>query len=256
MKKKMKVAILEDNAELLKNLKLNIEETELADVLICCTNSTDFIQQVRSREIDTIILDIELDGENINGIDVANILKMPVLFVSGKSKDFLEGIETINLDYDFPVESIQKPASSDKFKKILTKLFDQIRWIKKDKEADFVFIKSEGMSYKVDQNNIVFIESIADGSNNKTIYLVNSKPIILFNFTFSKMFEKGYDTELFCQPHQSYRVNKNRISTFNNANSSLTVSFQSESGCVETKEIPISEYNIGKIKNLFNSKTR
>lgn len=246
---------MEDNKGLLKNLKQEVEATNLAEPIIYCDNSDDFIKQVQKEhsEVDFLILDIELDGENITGLDVAKILKKPTLFASGKSKEYLQGIEDVDLDNDFPVESILKPTSVNKLSKILPKLFAQID-AQKEPTMSFNF---DGINKEVRQSEIVYIESIFDNSNNKTVYFKKYKPITLYNFSFNKMFEKGYDVELFTQPHQSFRVNKNHILGIkkqvgdSKQKYDILVSCMNKTGKMEEKEIPISENYRTKINNLL-----
>jgi len=239
---KLKVAILEDNQELLKDLKKDIEDTQLAEVVFWATNSKDFLDKSKLNNVEALILDIELCGDSMSGIDVANKLKLPVLFISGKSKDFIDRIEDLNVNYDFPVESLMKPVSLEKLTKILTKFKNRIRLIEK---SIFVFLDFKGSKRnKIDINSIVFLESelgSSGQSNNKKIYFIDRKPEILIDFSFSKMSEKGFDDGVFRTTHKSFRVNKNKIKCYNADHTlDMEVVFDSNGGTI-TKQIPVSE---------------
>lgn len=244
---KPKIAILEDSQILLSDLKGEIEKLDIAEPVICETDAISFIQKVREHtDIKIIVLDIEL-GQNLNGIDVANSLKMPTLFISGVTKEYLSQIENIELNFDFPIVDILKPATSEKIQKALSKLIKEVERF--EQSQDTVTIKINDGFTKINQNDIVFIETITDGSNNKQIYFVNRKPAVLNDFSFSKMMEKGFDIDLFINPHQSYRVNKKRISNY--TTKQLNVNCIDENGNSIVKQIPVSENNQGKIKNLL-----
>ncbi|MBN9293285.1 MAG: LytTR family transcriptional regulator DNA-binding domain-containing protein [Flavobacteriia bacterium] len=256
---KVKVALLEDDGILLADHKNKIEETGLAEVIVFSDNSQDFIRQVeeKSAVIKALVLDIELDGDSMSGLEVASLLKKPVLFISGKFKDkieYLNGIEAINLDNEFPVEFILKPATPDRLKKILEKLFDQIYLIEKREQDNFILLDINGINTKKPQSTIAFIESVPDGSNNKNIFFTDEKPSTLYNFSYTKMFEKGFDIELFIQPHQSYRVNKKLIKGYDQINHELLIEYLNEENKSIEKRIPVSENYRTKIKNYLKNR--
>jgi len=239
---KLKVAILEDNQELLKDLKKDIEDTQLAEVVFWATNSKDFLDKSKLNNVEALILDIELCGDSMSGIDVANKLKLPVLFISGKSKDFIDRIEDLNVNHDFPVESVMKPVSPEKLTKILTKFKSRINLIEK---SIFLILDFKGSKRnKIDVSSIVFLESelgSSGESNNKKIYFTDRKPEILIDFSFSKMSEKDFDDGVFRTTHKSFRVNKNKIKCYNADHTlDMEVVFDSNGGTI-TKQIPVSE---------------
>lgn len=248
---RQKVAILEDNKDLLKELKLLVEQSKNLEVKVYSSDPSDFIKKVEEikSEIYFVILDIEL-GSNITGVEVAGILKLPTLFVSGKTRDFLNEIEQIDLDNDFPVESILKPVTSDKLNKILPKLFSQIKALE---EPVFTF-KFNGEIRKKKQSEIVFLETEGGNSNNKKVYFTNEKPLTIKDFSFTKMNHEGYDEEVFITPHQSYRVNKLHCLSYSNNDHKIIIECMNELGEILNKEIQVSENYRTEIKRLFLNK--
>ena len=105
---KIKAAILEDNKELLKDLKINLEQTDLVDVIIYSTNSADFLEKINNTPPEILLLDIDLGGDSMSGIDIANKVNLPVLFVSGKTVDFFTTIEEIYINKEMPAICILK----------------------------------------------------------------------------------------------------------------------------------------------------
>jgi len=240
--KKLKVAILEDNKELLKDLIENLKETNQVEVILFATNSSDFLEKIKSNPVEALILDIDLAGDSMSGIDVANKLKLPVLFISGKSRDFIDRIEDLNLNHDFPIESIMKPTSQDKLNKILIKFINRINQAEK---SAFVYLTFKGnRREKIDFNTIVYLESETGGSgesNNKKIYFTNRIPETLIDFSFRRMHEKGFDENVFKIPNQSYRVNISKIDRYN-ADHSIDVEAVTDTNRnTTTKRIKISD---------------
>ena len=124
---KLKVAILEDSKVLLKELKENVEATGLVNVVAWDTSSAEFIEKVKATNPDALLLDIDLAGDERNGIEVAHKLGKPVLFVSGKTTEFNNKIEFIDMQSDFIVDRIGKTYSQETLKKKLSKFIAVIQ---------------------------------------------------------------------------------------------------------------------------------
>jgi DNA-binding LytR/AlgR family response regulator len=238
---KLKVAILEDNTHLLKDLKESLEETSLVEVVAYATTSSEFLDKVSNTKPEALLLDIDLGGDSMNGLDIANKLKVPVLFVSGKTIEFNHGIEELNMNTSIPVQHISKPITSDKLKKILPKFINEINAVN---NARFVYLDiGESKRSKISVDTIVFIETDtgkSGESNNKRIYFTNNKPETLFNFSLSKIEEKGFDKTKFIKIRGSHRVNVDKILRYNN-NHEIEVEAMNEKGKLELKKLPVSE---------------
>lgn len=239
---KLKVAILEDNPLLLKSLEEDLTETHLVDVAVSATNSTEFLNKINSTIVDALVLDIDLSGDSMTGLDIATKLKLPVLFVSGKTRDFYQGIEELNINSPIPVEHISKPITLEKLRKILPKFINEINAINLAKFIRLDF--SDSKQNKIATDTIVFIETDtgnSGASNNKRIYFTNRKPEILFNFSLTKMEEKGFDRTQFIQIRSSHRVNIDKILKYNNYTHEIEVEVFNSNGKPEIKKLPVSE---------------
>lgn len=238
---KLKVAILEDNKQLLKDLKQNLEETELVEVVAYATNSDEFLNKVNTSQAEALLLDIDLGGDSMNGLDIAAALKLPVIFVSGKTEKFFHGIADHNLNSEYIVQFVTKPITSEKLKKILPKFINELNAMSK---AKFVYLDFGGS-----RRNKISVDSIvclctdkANGaeSNNKLIFFTNRKPELLIDFSFSKMEEKGFSKNIFIQIHKSFRVNVNKIIRYT-SNHEVEVEVFKSLGKTEIKKLPVSE---------------
>jgi DNA-binding LytR/AlgR family response regulator len=249
---KLKVAILEDNELLLEDLIYTLKKTELVEIVISATNSTDFLEEIQSLTIEALILDIELCNDSMSGIDMANKLRLPVLFISGKTRDYLPEIETINTDLPIPVEHLMKPINLDRLTKILQKFINQIHSIEKAPYVTLDF--KESKHQKININTIVFIETDTGDSgksNNKCIHFTDRVPEILIDFSFTKMEEKGLTSRVFAKPHQSFRVNKDKVEKYIKEENKVEVKVMNAEKKLVTKRIPTSENYRTEMKKMF-----
>jgi DNA-binding LytR/AlgR family response regulator len=239
---KLKVAILEDSPMLLKSLEEDLEETQIVEVIVRATNSTEFLEKINATKADALVLDIDLGGDSMTGLDIATNLKLPVLFVSGKTRDFYQGIEELNINSTIPVEHISKPITLDKLKKILPKFINEINAINRAKFIRLDF--SDSKQNKIAIETIVFIETEtgnSGASNNKRIYFTDRNPETLFNFSLTKMEDKGFDKTQFIQIRSSHRVNADKIIRYNNSTHEIEVEVFKSIGKTEIKKLPVSE---------------
>ena len=205
---KIKIAILEDTLSLLQELKRNLEKTGLVEVVAIAIKSDDFIQKVNTEKPDAIVVDIELPGDNMNGMDVANFLKLPTLFVSGNMKDYLDRYVELNLNPEVIAEILTKTATTAKIQAILPKFIDRV--VDKKRKRSIELKLSGEASKMIDTDSIVYLKTEGVSSGNLEIYFDNRPPGILVNFALKKIDE--WDTEtVFLKINGSERVNKSRI---------------------------------------------
>jgi CheY-like chemotaxis protein len=247
----MKVGILEDNKEQLKERKLNLEESNLAKVTIWASNSTEFIEMVNKDKPDAIFLDIDLGNDSLTGLEVAYKLKLPVMFVSSYNAQNLKDIEALQRELEFPVSHITKPFSENDFIKTAKRFLKEVDEFV---NSSFVYLNfKDSKNEKVLWKNIVFIETDpgkGGESNNKRMYFSDRKPEILNDFSFTKMEINGFDSRLFVTTHKSYRVNAEKIKRYDEILHAVEVECLTERGLKEKKLIPVSENYRKVIKSL------
>ena len=249
--KKLNVAILEDDIDLLKDLYSDLKSINLVEVLVKETTSQQFLNEVKGKSIDLLILDIDLQNDSKSGIDVANKLKLPVLFITGKTNDYVERIQSFNSDHTFPVHSLTKPVPFERLKKIIEKISLQLH---QTLSSNWVHISVGREVIRINQNDITHIESISNNSNNKVIYFANSKPITVYDFSFLKMIEKGFREDLFIKSHQSFRVNMNHIYRIDFVAQTIHTVCMNNEGNKTEKQVLISDNFKPEIKRLFFKK--
>lgn len=236
--RKLKVALLEDSKALLKELKQSLEDTGLVEAIAYATNSEEFIEKVQDAKPEALVLDIDLAGDTRTGIEVAYKLALPVLFVSGKTTEFNNKIESLDVQFDFIVDRIGKPYSQENLRKKLNKFIAAIRAT--DQEKHIILDLLNCGRTKIELNSIVFITSVGEDSNNKTIYFKDRKPETLIDFTLKKRDEYGLDKSQFIETHKQYCVNRNHIARQISV-AEIEVDFMSTNGQLAKKQIPVSE---------------
>lgn len=238
---KLKAALLEDNAYILKDLKMELEDTNLIQVVAWGTRSADFLAKVHDTQPDILLLDIDLDGDTMSGLDVASKLRLPVIFVTGKMRDYSEGVSSVNVELpDVPVSFITKPVSLKKLNAILPKFIEQVRSMTKAKGVTLL-LKDEGRR-TINLNSIVCLcaeKESGSSSGNKEIHFIDRKPAILVDFSFNTMEEKGLSKNQFLTIHKSYRVNATHAKPLDGE--VMRVVVMDEEGERVEKALPVSE---------------
>lgn len=247
---KIKAAILEDNKELLKDLKINLEQTDLVDVIIYSTSSADFLEKINNTPPEILLLDIDLGGDSMSGIDIANKVNLPVLFVSGKTVDFFTTIEELNINKDMPLNHITKPITLDKLNKILPKF---IREINNYNNVKYVYLNFPGSkNNKIEIESIVCIETETGNSGksgNKKIFFNNRKPETLIDIDFSDLAKLGISKPKFIETHRSFRVNGNKILRYDHENHKIELEIIDNEGVKVKKTIPVSDNFKKEVRN-------
>ena len=121
-----KLAILEDNQELLEDRKRNLQVIENVEVVASADNSVDFLKQVREIKPDAILVDIDLKNDSMNGLDRAYKLNLPVLFVSSENAKHIKDIENLKLEHELIVDHITKPFTENAFIKTVKRFIKDI----------------------------------------------------------------------------------------------------------------------------------
>lgn len=239
--KKLGVAVLEDNKLLLKGLVQMLSKSGVVEVVAYEVNSESFLEKLKHTRAEALVLDIDIAGDNMNGIEVANYAGLPVLFVSGKTKEYLKEIEEVDLESDTIIEFITKPVNQNKLNRKLEKFIDQVQSFQRNQS---VYLKFEGgNTEKVSKKDIVFLEADKQHgakSNNKRIYFSNKKPQTLIDFSFNQMDRIGLFKTQFITIHKSFRVNASQIKDYNVKKHTLLVKAKDENGDLRDFELRVT----------------
>ena len=158
-------------------------------------------QFLQTKKIDIIFLDINMP--KLSGIEFLKNLKNPplVIFTTAYSEYAMEGYELNIIDY------LKKPFSFERFCKAYFRAEEMILLKQSastneviEKQNDFIFIKSDKKSIKVNISNILYIEGLGDYIK---IFLNDKK--LVTNISMKKIENLLPETQ-FYRIHKSYII--------------------------------------------------
>jgi DNA-binding LytR/AlgR family response regulator len=248
---KLKAALLDDNKEQLQKNQQFLEASGCVQVVTACTSAESFLKEVKTALPDVLFLDLNLGDSYMTGMEVAFELKLPVLFVSSNTAQFVKEMEQLKRDYNLCVDHISKPFTEQEFLKTTERFLKEVRYFAKEDYVALDFGSSKRNTIHL--NNIVYLEADkAHGaqSNNKTIYFQNRKVEKLIDFSFTRMEEKGLLKSQFITIHKSIRVNRNHIKFFDKKEEEIEVDVFLASGKMVAKRLPVSENYFADVKQF------
>ena len=248
---KLKAALLDDNKEQLLLNQQMLENFEMVFVVSSCTSAKTFLEDVKTSQPEILFLDLNLGDSYMTGMEVAFQLKLPVLFASSNTAQYIKEIEKLKRDYDICVDHITKPFTEQEFIKTTQRFLKEVELFKKEEfiHLDFGVTKRN----KIAINSIVYLSTDKNNgaeSNNKQIHFTNRKPENLIDFSFSKMEEKGLLKSNFITIHKSFRVNAKHIKAYHKSTESIEIEVFTTLGKLESKHLQVSENYQPLIKQL------
>jgi DNA-binding LytR/AlgR family response regulator len=176
-----------------------------------CSSAFEAFEALRKHKIDLIFLDIHMP--QVSGIDFINALEYKPMFIftTAYSEYALDGFNLNALDY------LVKPIPFDRFLKAMNKAYDlyNLRYGKlepeivekqEERQEQYLLVKADYQTQRVDLNQILYIEGLKDYVK---IFLSAAKPVTTLN-SLRNMAEK-LPAEDFVRVHKSYIVAVNKI---------------------------------------------
>ncbi|MCG2612368.1 response regulator [Flavobacterium sp. SM15] len=237
-----KTALLDDNKEQLQTNKIYLQGLGNVNVVTACSDSPTFLKEVKESKPDVLVLDLNLGDSYMTGMEVAYELKLPVIFVSSNTAQYIKEMEVLKRDFSICVDHLTKPFSELEFKKTVQRFLKEVHFFGNQNYVHLDFGTKRRIKIAVD--SIVYLSSDkANGaeSNNKQIHFNDRPTEKLIDFSFSKMEERGLLKSQFITIHKSFRVNVNHIKHYNKKEETIEVEVLNTSGKLEIKKIPVSE---------------
>lgn len=236
-----KVALLDDNKQ---QLILNDKYLQGlgVEVVTSSIDAKSFLSEVSNTKPDVILVDLNLGDSYMTGMEVAYELKIPVLFVSSNTPQYVKEMENLKREFSLCVDHLTKPFSELDFQKTINRFLREVQFFGNQNVVHLNFAKQKRT--KIELDSIVYlVADKASGaeSNNKQIYFRNRQSENLVDFSFSKMEEKGLMKSKFITIHKSFRVNKDHIKCHNKKTDMIEVDVLNNLGKLETKWLPVSE---------------
>lgn len=208
----MNCIIIDDEPLARAEMEALIRESSGLEVSGKFSNALTALQYLENHTIDLLFLDIEMPG--LSGLELAS--KLPkdclVIFTTAYPQYAVKSYELDAIDY------LLKPIDSSRLEKAVRKaelyrtllnektVKSTVEW----KTDDFIFIQSDRRTYKVDFNDVIYIEALKDYV---VIYTTTQKLITAMNL--KTMYQK-LPIEKFIRVSKSFIVNLNQVTSFDN----------------------------------------
>jgi DNA-binding LytR/AlgR family response regulator len=173
-----------------------IRQIEYLNPVAQCKNAAEAVGYLHKDNIDLIFLDIQMP--KLTGIEFVKALANPpmIIFTTAYAEYALEGYELDVVDY------LLKPISFTRFMKSVEKAlaYNNARNKDMDITADYFFIKCNGKIERIQMQDVVYIEALAN-------YVIIHTPLkkYITYITFSGI-EEQLPAQLFIRIHKSYLV--------------------------------------------------
>ena len=170
-------------------------------------NAFDAIEFLDSEEVDLILTDVEMPV--LNGLEfLGSLRRKPCCIIVSEQEQY--AVDAFNLDV---VDFLLKPYSFERFLKAVNKVREQIRLKtlsptlhqNEKQERDYIFIKSDYKTIRINVNDILFVEGLKDYVKLHT----TDKPVI--TLLSLRALEQGLPPEQFMRVHRSYIVALKKI---------------------------------------------
>ncbi len=204
--KKFSCAIIEDEPLAQNVLKKYIDEQPALELEFICNDALEAQQLLTEHNIQLIFLDINLP--RLSGINFLKTLSHPplVIFTTAYTEYAVESFELDVVDY------LLKPFSFERFLKAVNKAVDKLNLAEattaNEKATSFIFLKADKKVYKVDFEDIFYIESIGDYAK-----VITRQGQYVVNNTLKNLLEELPSLE-FIRVHKSFIIAKSKIIFF------------------------------------------
>ncbi|TAF68314.1 MAG: DNA-binding response regulator [Cytophagales bacterium] len=217
----LKCMIVEDDEMSRSILKHFIEQTNQIQLIQQCENAIEAYQVLqKEKEIDVIFLDIEMP--EMTGLELMQSIQdhhADIIITTSKPEYALEAFEYDVTDY------LVKPIKYSRFLKAIQRVETSRRYINSNSingendelqqvgfsnnsEVQALFVKSEGRIIKLNYDEVIHIEALADYV---IVNATNRKFIV--HSTMKGIYSKLQSTKCFIRIHRSHIINLNAIET-------------------------------------------
>jgi DNA-binding LytR/AlgR family response regulator len=200
----MKCLIVDDDEMSRNVVKHFVEKTKSLELIGICSDGLEASSILHNTDVDILFLDIEMPG--MSGYDLIKSMTNPaeIILITAKAEHAVEAFEYNVTDY------LLKPITYQRFLQAIFRVQENMGGVKGKMKAKELFVRSESKVVKVNFDDILYIEALADyimiiTANNK--YIVHST---------MKGFQNRLPEDQFTRVHRSYIINKDKIDTIEN----------------------------------------
>lgn len=202
---KVKCIAIDDEPLALEQMVRYIEKTPFLELLGVFVSAIKAMDGDALEKSDLVYLDINMP--DLSGMNFSKHISKAkkIIFTTAYEEYALEGFKVNALDY------LLKPFDYDEFLKASLKAKEYFELVDRSKgtnqEQDFMFVKSEYQSIRINYADVLYIESMKDYIK---IYLKDQPNPVLTLMTIKSMQGK-LPTQEFMRVHRSYIINLSKI---------------------------------------------
>lgn len=198
--------IVDDEQSAIDILRVFVEKTPFLTLVGSTTSPVEALGMLQRQPVDLLFLDVHMP--QLSGLDVITLVRgqTKVILTTAYSEFAVTGFELEALDY------LLKPIAFERFLKAAHKALSlstdpSPRWQLEEKEADYIFVKTEskGKMSKVSFDEIIYVEGM---KNYVTIHTADEQITTLLNM---KDLEERLPPKQFMRVHKSYLISLDKI---------------------------------------------
>jgi len=204
---KIKCLVVDDEPLAIRLIEKHIAKIDNLEVVATCNTALKAFEILNLQKIDLMFIDIKMP--NITGIEfLKNLKNPPKTILTTAYRDYaIEGYDLGVVDY------LLKPITFERFLKAVDKFLSETAKSEvKSKESvtdDFILVKSGIKNYKINMNDIVYIESLKDYIK---INMIGDKNITS-KYKIGDV-QQELNEDNFLRIHRSFIINTSKITAF------------------------------------------
>lgn len=205
----IKCIVVDDKPLAIDVMKHYIEKVPFLELVYSTTNPLEALSKVTEGGIDLVFLDIQMP--ELTGLQFMKIVKgkCQIILTTAYSEYALEGFDNDAVDY------LLKPVSFERFYKAVEKVKlihkgmstipNEVITLKKEKDIDSIFVKTEYKLVRVATETILYVEAMQNYVN---IYTTTEK---ITSLQTMKKMEEQLPSPQFVRVHKSFIVAVHKI---------------------------------------------
>jgi DNA-binding LytR/AlgR family response regulator len=204
---KIKCLVVDDEPLAIRLIEKHIAKIDNLEVVATCNTALKAFEILNLQKIDLLFIDIKMP--NITGIEFLKNLKNPpkTILTTAYREYAIEGYDLGVVDY------LLKPITFERFLKAVDKFLsenakNEVK-IKESVPDEFILVKSGIKNYKINTNDIVYIESLKDYIKINTVGDKN----ITSKYKIGDIQEE-LNGDHFLRIHRSFIINTSKITAF------------------------------------------
>jgi DNA-binding LytR/AlgR family response regulator len=205
---KIKCLIIDDEPLAQRILERYAQDVPSLEVVQKCNSALDAIEILKEQQIDLVFLDINMP--KLTGLEFLRSLQHPplVIITTAYAEFAIQGYELDVVDY------LMKPFGMERFLKAIQKAHDILKPREhtpaektsgESREDQYIFVKSSKKTYRINLNDILYIEALGDYVK---IYTTDR---MIISYHSMKNLENLLSPKQFPRIHKSFIVSLSKI---------------------------------------------